>query len=175
MNHRILIINGAPRGYGNTDIIVKKIIESSQESGVNIKQIELRKKRIADCIGCYQCYKEDKCSIKDDMINIHDEIIKSDLLIFASPLYWWGVTGLMKTFIDRLYFYYHSTNGQLISGKKGIVVTTMAVTDVETEAKQLIEFYSLLFRRLKIQLMEMTCPPKSDPVIILGSKGGFHG
>jgi multimeric flavodoxin WrbA len=51
-------------------------------------------------------------------------------MVFASPLYWWGVTGLMKTFIDRLLFYYYSKNRSLISGKKAIIVTRMAEKDV---------------------------------------------
>ncbi|MFC1725877.1 flavodoxin family protein [candidate division KSB1 bacterium] len=150
----VVIINGATRIKGNTDTLIKKIIESSTDPNLNIKLYTLRDKKIDDCIGCYNCYEKNKCSIKDDMREIHEAIQTANLLIFASPLYWWGVTGLMKTFIDRLYLYYPLKNRHLISGKKAIIITTMAVKEVQEEAKILIEFYRLLFNRLDIKTVD---------------------
>jgi multimeric flavodoxin WrbA len=153
----ILVINGTTRGNGNTDTIIDKMIAGFIDADANmkIKLIELRKKKIADCIGCYKCYKEDTCSLMDDMSDVHEEIKKSDLIVLASPLYWWGVTGLMKTFIDRLYFYYSAYNANIIAGKKVLVVTTMAVSEIEPEADPLKEFYRLIFKRLKVNLVDM--------------------
>ena len=99
MDKNILVINGATRQNGNTDIIINKIIEGSLNEKVKINLIKLRNKNISDCIGCYTCYKKNKCSINDDMTEIRDSINRSDMIIFASPTYWWGVTGLMKIFI----------------------------------------------------------------------------
>jgi len=155
MSKTVLIINGATRINGNTDILVKKIIKGSVNTGVNINLIELREKKIANCIGCYQCLKESKCSFKDDMTDIREEIHKAYLMIFASPLYWCGVTGLMKTFIDRLFFYYHPQNRDLISGKKAIIVTPMNQKDIAHESEILVEFYSRLFNCLGIKIEDM--------------------
>ncbi len=146
----ILIINGATRKNGNTDIIINKIIEGSINEKVKINLIKLRHKKISDCIGCYTCYKKTKCSINDDMKEILGSINRSDMIIFASPIYWWGVTGIMKIFIDRLYFYYSLPNKNLISGKKAIVVAPMNMKQDNYKTKIFIEFYNILFDNLDL-------------------------
>lgn len=152
--NNVLILNGATRLNGNTDTTLKMIIKSSENTEVKINQINLRKKKIADCIGCLQCHDDDKCSIKDDMIEIYDEINKSELLIFASPVYWWGVTGIMKIFIDRLYFYYSPYNKKLIAGKKAIIVSPMNMNSDIHKIKILVKFYDFLFDNLDIKLVD---------------------
>lgn len=81
------------------------------------------------------CLEKGTCSINDDMTEIRKAIQETDILIFASPLYWGSVTGLMKTFIDRLFFYYHPSNKPLISGKKAVIVAPMnqKITNEETK------------------------------------------
>ncbi len=140
MSKSILIVNGATRINGNTDILVNKIIEGSMDTGVNVTLFNLREKRISDCIGCYQCLEKIECSFQDDMTELRTAIEKSDLMLLASPLYWCGVTGLMKTFLDRLFFYYHPQNRSLISGRKAIIVTPMNQRDVAHESEVLVEF-----------------------------------
>ena len=149
-----LILNGATRIHCNTDLILKTIIENSENTEVKINQINLRKKKIADCIGCFHCHEDDKCSIKDDMKEIREEINKSDLLIFASPVYWWGVTGIMKIFIDRLYFYYSPINKKLIKRKKAIIVSPMNMNSDIHKLKIFIKFYDILFDNLDIELVD---------------------
>lgn len=155
MAKNILIINGSTRKNGNTDIIINKIIEGSINAGVKINLVNLRKKNISDCNGCYFCYKSNKCAIKDDMKEIYNRINKSELIIFASPIYWWGVTGIMKIFIDRLYFYYSSHNKSLISGKKAIVIAPMNMNQDNYNTKIFIEFYNILFDNLDIMKINM--------------------
>jgi multimeric flavodoxin WrbA len=151
----VLIINGATRASGNTDILIQRIIEGSTNAGVKTELVELRRKSIADCIGCYQCLRESTCSLKDDMAEIREEMHKADLIILASPLYWCGVTGLMKNFIDRLYFYYHPQNRRLIAGKKAIIVTTLNQKDAVHESGPLVEFYNRLLSCLGIEIASM--------------------
>ena len=155
MDQSLLIINGATRINGNTDILVERIIAGARDIGLNPVLIELRKKCISNCIGCYQCLKESECSFQDDMTGIRNQINKAELIILASPLYWCGVTGLMKTFIDRLFFYYHPQNRPLISGKKAIILTPMNQKDVDFESEVLVEFYKRLLDCLGIGIMEM--------------------
>jgi multimeric flavodoxin WrbA len=155
MNDIVLIINGSLRIKGNTDIIVERIIEGAQSSGVKPKLIQLRDKRIGNCKGCYTCMNTSECSQHDDMTEIRTAMENSDLLVLASPLYWCGVTGLMKTFIDRLFFYYHPHNRTLISGKKALIVTTMNQKDVEHEADILAEFYRRLLDCLGVRIVDM--------------------
>jgi multimeric flavodoxin WrbA len=155
MDDFVLIINGATRVNGNTDLLIERIIAGANDAGLNPVIIELRHKRISNCIGCYQCLNESRCSIRDDMTEIRDNISKVKMIIFASPLYWCGVTGLMKPFIDRLFFYYHPQNKPLISGKKAIIITPMNQKDVEFESEVLVEFYKRLFNCLGVKIVEM--------------------
>lgn len=155
MNKSPLIINGSTRVNGNTDIIIDKIIEGARSVDLVPSLIVLRDKQVSNCIGCFQCLEEYKCSINDDMNEIRNSIDKSELLIFASPLYWCGVTGLMKTFLDRLFCYYHPQNQKIIAGKKAIIVTPMNQMNIENESKILVEFYNRLFNCIGITVLDM--------------------
>ena len=100
------------------------------------------------------------------MQEIHGEIQNSDLLIFASPLYWWGVTGLMKTFIDRLYLYYPRSNTGRIAGKKAIIITPMHVNETEhgkiifnSEIEPIKMTYHYILTRLGVDIADMVFYP----------------
>lgn len=155
MSESILIINGATRKKGNTDIIISRIIEGAKSNYIKPTVILLRNKNISNCIGCYTCLRVSMCFFNDDMTEIRNSMNSAELIIFASPLYWCGVTGLMKTFLDRLFFYYHPQNRDLIAGKKAIIVTPMNQKDVKFESEVLVEFYKRLFNCLGIEIMEM--------------------
>ncbi len=155
MSQSVLIINGAVRINGNTDILVREIIEGAKKTGLNPKLVELKKKNISDCIGCYTCLKDSKCSYEDDMTEIRNFITESELIILASPLYWCGVTGLMKTFLDRLFFYYHPQNRNLIAGKNAVIITPMNQKDINYESEILVEFYNRLLNCLGVKNTDM--------------------
>ena len=150
-----LIINGSVRPGGNTDIIIERMLAGAKDAGLNTVLVELRNRSILDCVGCYLCLRASKCSIQDDMAEIRSLIETADLIVLASPLYWCGVTGLMKTFIDRLFFYYHPDTKPLISGKKAIILTPMNQKDVEFESQVLVEFYQRLLSCLGVGIAEM--------------------
>ncbi|OGW04189.1 MAG: hypothetical protein A2889_08060 [Nitrospinae bacterium RIFCSPLOWO2_01_FULL_39_10] len=155
MAESVLIVNGATRINGNTDILVEKIIEGANKSCLNPPLVELRNKHISNCIGCYKCLRESECNFQDDMTEIRNQINAAELMILASPLYWCGVTGLMKTFLDRLFFYYHPENKALIAGKKAIIVTPMNQKNVDFESEVLVEFYNRLFGCLGVKIINM--------------------
>ncbi len=148
VDQHILIVTGAIRSKGNTDILVEKFIEGAASAKISTEQVDLRKKRIGDCIGCYQCMRKSICTLDDDMTQIRNQIEKCAVLLFASPLYWCGVPGRMKTFIDRLFFYYHPQNRTRIAGKKVIVLSPLNQKDVSHETAPLVEFYERLFHCL---------------------------
>jgi multimeric flavodoxin WrbA len=156
MAESVLIVNGAIRNNGNTDILVGKIIDGAKNAGLNPNLIELRNKNISNCIGCYKCLRESECNFQDDMTEIRNQINSAELMILASPLYWCGVTGLMKTFLDRLFFYYHLQNVKLIAGKKAIIITPMNQKNVDDESKILVEFYNRLLGCLDVKILNMS-------------------
>jgi len=151
---RILVINGATREDGNTDVIVKKLAEGIQTAGLNVKCATLRTLKISDCIGCCQCLRESTCHFQDDMTKLRDDVVDADVLVFASPIYWCEVTALMKTFIDRLYFYHHKVNSPLVAGKKALILTTLGEKDAAYESEVLIEFYKRCLCSLGITILD---------------------
>jgi multimeric flavodoxin WrbA len=158
----ILIINGSVRENGNTDVLLSAFKNGLKETSLSVSQFDLRNSSILDCKGCYYCYKYGKCSIKDDMQEIHHEIQKSDLLIFASPMYWWGVTGLMKTFIDRLYLYYPKSNAHLVAGKKLVLIIPMNVNQKQhgiesylSEVEPIKMTTRYIFKRLGVEIIDI--------------------
>lgn len=101
----ILGIVGSYRKNGNTDILVKKVLEGAENCGIKTNLIFLPEYNIKDCIGCEGCKKTYKCVIKDDMQKIYQLIEKADALVIGSPTYFYNVTGIMKNFLNRLYCY----------------------------------------------------------------------
>ena len=166
MRRRIVIINGSLRAKGNTDVIIKSLLDGAESTDAIIKQYVLRDKNINDCKGCYYCYKDNHCSITDDMQEIHLEIQQSDLIILASPMYWWGVTGLMKTFIDRLYLYYPKRNGHFVVGKKLLVIIPMNVNEKQhgckvymSEIEPIQMIFKYIFKRLGMEIIDIVFYP----------------
>ncbi len=150
---RVLVLNGSLREKGNTDAIISSFTDGVNAAGMNVHVAVLRELKIHGCIGCCQCQREQTCSHADDMTHLRDMIMKSDVLVFASPNYWCEVTGLMKTFIDRLYFFHHKENNHLIAGKKAVIITTLGEKDADYENQVLIEFYKRCMHSLSIDII----------------------
>jgi multimeric flavodoxin WrbA len=154
MNRRILVINGSTRENSNTDAILKSFMKGITESGLNVREAVLRDLTISNCIGCCKCKEEKKCNFQDDMDELREMVIKSDVLVFASPIYWCEITGLMKTFIDRFYFFHHEENKHLVAGKKALIITTLGEKEAEYESRLLVEFYRRCMHSLGIEIMD---------------------
>lgn len=102
----VLILNGSPRGKeGNTAKIIDSFVRGLKKGGpdYNFENIELNEKEIKSCTGCYACWKENagECVYDDDMQNLLPKYIDADLMIWATPLYHYGMTSIMKQFIER--------------------------------------------------------------------------
>lgn len=103
---KILILNGSPRGKnGNTAVMVDLFLKGykSVKSDVEIKHLELYKTNINNCIGCFNCWKKTpgKCIHRDDMDVFLEDYQSADLIIWATPLYHYGMTAKLKTFVER--------------------------------------------------------------------------
>ncbi len=103
MAKNILIISSSPRKHGNTELMCQSFAKGALENGHKVVEVFLNEKNINFCQGCAYCEKNPgKCSQQDDMSNIISELIKCDVVVFASPVYFYSLSGQMKTFIDRL-------------------------------------------------------------------------
>lgn len=121
---KITIVNGSPR-KGNTVAAINALI-----SGLNNHEVELidaDKVNISPCRGCGACECYKGCVAQDDSNAVIDMLVASDMIIFASPVYWWGITAQIKKLIDKCY-----CKGALLKGKKiGLIIVGGASTDNE--------------------------------------------
>jgi len=102
---KVLALNGSPRGKnGNTEVILKPFLKGCEEAGADIETIYLTKKNIKHCNGCFSCWNKTpgKCVHKDDMEDLLVKVSDTDIMVYATPLYYFTVTGIMKDFMDRM-------------------------------------------------------------------------
>lgn len=100
----ILVVNGSPRGMkGNTAKLVQRFMDGAESAGAEIELINLHAINIEPCIGCYNCWVKTPgvCVHKDDMPGMLEKLIEADVIVYATPLYTFSVSGLMKNFMDR--------------------------------------------------------------------------
>lgn len=101
---KITAFNGSPRGEkSNTGTMVAKFLEGASSAGAETEQIFLSTKKIHNCLGCFKCWIATPgiCVIKDDMTELLEKIMASDVIVMATPVYVDGVSGIMKSFMDR--------------------------------------------------------------------------
>jgi len=117
---KVIAIIGSPRRGGNTDLLVDQILRGSTSRGSIAEKVWLYDIDIEPCIDCRRCKRGDhSCAIVDGMKGLYPKMEEADVIVFGTPIYWYGPTGKMKLFIDRLRPYIAS--GKL-SGKAGFVV-----------------------------------------------------
>jgi len=102
----IVVFDGGPRSaeFSKTMFIVNHFCQGAESEGADIEYIKLKDCKIKSCTGCYTCWSKTpgECIFKDDMADLRKKYRQADLVILASPLYIFNVTGLMKNFLDRL-------------------------------------------------------------------------
>ncbi len=99
---KVVGVVGSPRSKGNTEFMVNLALEKFKEEGFDVELITLHDKKIGFCQGCGYCKKNNKCVIEDDMQELTEIVKNADGLVMSSPVYFGGMTGLAKTFVDRL-------------------------------------------------------------------------
>jgi multimeric flavodoxin WrbA len=98
----VLIVLGSPRKNGNSETVAQTITETlSQKLPVDIEYLRLTKYDIAPCIGCGGCEKTGICVVKDDMIDLYRRTDEADIILLASPIYFYGPSAQIKAYIDR--------------------------------------------------------------------------
>ena len=98
----VLIITTSLRAKSNSDILTEKLAAGASDAGHNVELISLKGKEIKFCIGCLACQKTQRCIQKDDAVAIADKVLNADTLVFVTPIYYYEMSGQMKTLLDRL-------------------------------------------------------------------------
>jgi multimeric flavodoxin WrbA len=98
---KVLGIMGSPRRQSNTEILLDKALEGAREAGAEVEKVLVSKLKISPCLEIYACRKDGNCAIKDDMQALYEKLLEADHVIFASPMFFYGVTSQAKAVIDR--------------------------------------------------------------------------
>lgn len=101
MNKNILVISTSPRKGGNSETLADAFIRGAEETGNQVEKVCLYDKTIGFCKGCLACQKSHRCVIHDDADTIAQKMRKVDVLVFATPIYYYEMCGQMKTLLDR--------------------------------------------------------------------------
>ena len=98
----VVVITTSLRAKSNSDILAGRLIDGAKDAGHNVEHISLKGKSIGFCIGCLACQKAQRCVLRDDASEIAEKVKNADILVFVTPIYYYEMSGQMKTLLDRL-------------------------------------------------------------------------
>ena len=99
---KVLIVSTSPRINSNSEALAKAFAKGAQEAGHEAELISLRGKTVNFCRGCFVCQEKQRCVIRDDADEICQKALHADVLVFATPIYYYEMSGQLKTMLDRL-------------------------------------------------------------------------
>ena len=145
---KIVILNGSPRRKGNTSMLVKAFAEGAESAGNTVTEFFLAGMDIHGCKGCSGGHsgKECPCVQKDDMAQIYPAVKDCDVMVLASPLYYWNMSGQLRTAVDRL-FALEEGDGNLLRGHDRACALLMAAEGHGFE--DVLTYYDHLMEHLR--------------------------
>ena len=102
MSKKVVVLSTSLRTNSNSELLAKSFVEGAKDSGNVVKYISLKNKDIRFCIGCLACQTIGHCVIKDDVADIMNSVLNADVIVWATPIDYYEMSGQMKTLIDRL-------------------------------------------------------------------------
>jgi len=156
---KIVTVLGSPRKKGNSNTIAMAFGDKAESLGAEVKTYHLNGMDFKGCQGCYACKtKQDSCILKDDLTEVLEAIHEADVLVMASPVYFWDISGQLKSFVDRTYsylrpdFFNRPDPCRLPEGKKGLLILTQGAEerehrDVPQKYEHFMEHYGLHDRK----------------------------
>ena len=109
---RIVLLEGSPNRQGSSNMLAGCFKEGAEEAGHTVEIIDAAHANIHPCTGCIHCGYEGPCVQKDDMEQFRGQILQADMLVFVTPLYYYGMSAQLKTLIDRFCAFNSSIQGR---------------------------------------------------------------
>ncbi len=97
----ILGIMGSPRRQSNTEILLDAALAGAKETGAEVEKVVVSELKVSPCREIYACLKDGDCAIKDDMQWLYEKLLQADHVVFASPIFFYGLTSQAKAIVDR--------------------------------------------------------------------------
>lgn len=151
---KILVLTGSPRKNGNSNTLANHFIKGAEEAGHKVMRFDAAFKSVHPCTGCNSCGMNGPCIFKDDFEFVRQHIVEADMVVFATPMYYFGISTQLKAVIDRFY----AINGQLHRPKKVALLMTYADNSPE-KGGAIINHYTVLLNYLGWQDMGQIIAP----------------
>lgn len=117
---KVVLINGSPNEKGCTYTALKEVADELQRQGVEAEIVHIGKAPVRGCLGCGGCRKTGRCVFDDAVNTLAETLIQADGLVFGSPVFYAGISGQLKCFMDRLFY----SRGAQLSGKPAAAVVS---------------------------------------------------
>ena len=140
---KILVLTGIPRKGGNSATLADHFIKGAKEAGHSIERFDAEFKKVHPCIACNSCGMDGTCVFKDDFEFVRRHIIDAACVVFATPMYYFGISAQLKAVIDRFY----AINSSIHVPKKAVLLMTYANT-AASEAVPIKSHYEVLLKYL---------------------------
>ncbi len=140
---KILVLTGSPRKNGNSNTLADYFIRGAEEAGHEVVRFDAAFKNVHPCIACNKCGMDGPCVFKDDFEFVRAHIVDADMVVFATPMYYFGISAQLKAVIDRFY----AINGRIHRPKKAALLMTYADTSA-AEAVPIEKHYEVLLNYL---------------------------
>ena len=102
MSKKVLIVSASPRRDSNSEALALSFAEGARAAGHRVDFVSLRGRSVGFCRGCFVCQQTQRCVIRDDADEICQMALDADVLVFATPIYYYEMSGQLKTLLDRL-------------------------------------------------------------------------
>ena len=137
---KIVVLTGSPRRNGNSAYLAEQFIKGARESGHDIYRYDCAFRQVEPCRACNRCGMDGPCVIKDDFDELRPRLVEADMVVFATPMYYFGMSAQMKRVIDRFY----AINGQIKgASKKAAFLMTYADTSAKEAEPMLVHYRTL--------------------------------
>lgn len=145
----ILVIESSPHKNGSSNLLAGHFIQGAKEAGHTVTVFDAARAKLHPCLGCEACGMSGPCCQKDDMASLREHILKTDMMVFVTPLYYFGMSAQLKMVIDRFY----SFNGALMERNLKTALIVAAWDDSDWTMKDMRSHYETLCGYLHFQDM----------------------
>lgn len=136
----ILVLTGSPRKNGNSNTLAEHFIRGAKEAGHTVTRFDAAFHDVHPCTGCNSCGMNGPCVFRDDFSLVREPLLQADVVAFATPMYYFGMSAQLKTVIDRFY----AVSSLLHTPKKAVLMMTYANNSARNESPILTHYEVLL-------------------------------
>jgi len=140
----ILVLTGSPRRNGNSDKLAEAFMAGAFSKGHEVKRFDAARKKIGGCIACKACWKKDRpCSFQDDFNELAPMLEAADVLVFATPIYWFNFPAQLKAVIDKMNAYLGKDCKRPLKIRESFLLTCGA-----DEGEEIFEGITVTYRQI---------------------------